>query len=398
MMHSPPAGRILRHLAVALLLFAAACGGTPTEEAAPPETGAEPAVEETDATDAGTPAEGGDTVAAGDCSSYDEVFSAVEGLEGEERTQALLELAQSEGELNVYTSNTDLAGQAENFTDLYDIDVSVYRAQSNQALQRLLQENQAGYAGADVFDSNAEELATANTEGLLREYEGPVTEGLIDAALQEGWLGTRVNVFTVSWNTSLVTEPPADITELADPRFAGLVMIEPRAFEWYMTLSEYYTTEGGMTQEEFDELFSEIAANATLITGNTSHANFLASGEYGVSTSVYSHLVDELIASGAPVTRTPPVEPVVLRPNGMGLICTAQNPASAVLFMEWTLTDGQELLLPEFRVPSRESVQTGDLQGVETISVDVEQLVEEGAEWEERFEMVLRNAQEEPAG
>ena len=177
-----------------------------------------------------------------------------------------------------------------------------------------------------------------------------------------------------------------------------MVMIEPRWHEWYMALSEHFTTEGGMTQEEFDELFGRIASNTTQITGATAHANFLASGEYGVSTSVYNHLVDELIATGAPISRTPPVEPVVIVPSGIALICTARSPASALLFFEWVLTDAQELHLADFRVPTRESVQQGDLQGVETISVDIGQLVEEGAEWEQRFAEVLRNAQEEPAG
>jgi len=393
--------KILRHLAVALLLLAAACASPPTEDAAPAEDPA-PAEDGTEAGATAPDAEGATseatgTAVAGDC-TYDDVFAEVEGLEGQERIDALLALAEEEGELNVYTSNTDLADQSELFTDAYGIDVSVYRAQSNQVLQRLLQEAQAGYAGADILDSNAEEMATANSEGLLQEYEGPITDGLVDAALQDGWTGSRLNVFTVSWNTDVVQEPPTSYEDLADPRFAGLIMIEPRAFEWYMALSEHFTTEEGMTQEEFDELFSQIAANATQITGNTSHANFLGSGEYGVSTSVYSHLVDELIAAGAPISRTPAVEPVVVRPNGIGLICTAQNPASALLFFEWVLTDAQELLLEDFRVPARESVQTGDLEGVQTVSVDVEQLVSEGAEWEQRYEEVLRNAQEEPAG
>ena len=391
---SAPATRILRHLAVALLLFAAACGESPTEDAAaPPEV-----VDEVGVTpEAGATATGGTPAAAGEC-TYDEVFAGVEGLEGQERIDALVALAEEEGELNVYTSSTDLAAQSELFTDTYGIDVSVYRAQSNQVLQRLLQEAQAGYAGADVFDSNAEEMASANSEGLLVEYDGPAREGLVEAALQEGWTGSRLNVFTVSWNTDLVQDPPTSYEDLADPRFAGLIMIEPRAFEWYMALSEHFTTEEGMSQEEFDELFSQIASNSTQITGNTAHANFLASGEYGVSTSVYNHLVDELIATGAPISRTPPVEPVVVRPNGIGLICTAQNPASAVLFFEWVLTDAQELLLEDFRVPARESVQQGDLQGVNTVSVDVEQLVNEGLEWEERYTEILRNAQAEPAG
>ncbi|MGH3665688.1 MAG: ABC transporter substrate-binding protein [Egibacteraceae bacterium] len=322
------------------------------------------------------------------------VLAELEGLEGEERTERLVELAQEEGGLNVYTSNTDLAEFSEAFVDAYDLeDVSVYRAQSNQVLQRLLQESQAGFQGADLVDTNAEELATLNGEGLLREYDGPAREGLVDASLQEGWTGSRLNIFTVSWNSDLVDRPPTSYQDLADARFKGLMMMEPRAYEWYMTIAGHLTEEEGMSQEEVDEMFSGMAANSVLVEGNTEHAQFLASGEHGVSTSVYNHLVDELAEDGAPVTREPPVEPVVVRPNGIGLLKSAQNPASALLFFEWLLTDGQELLRDEFRIPARVELQQGELDGLETVDVDVEQLINEGTEWEERYNELLRNAQ-----
>ena len=391
-----PTKRIVRHLAVGLLLLAAACGDPPTEDAAAPRENVD-GVGVTGAEDGADGSGSSGAVVAGEC-TYDEVFAEVEGLEGQERIDALVALAEDEGGVNVYTSSTDLADQSDIFTDAYGIDVSVYRARSNQVLQRLLQEDQAGYPGADIFESSGEEMAAASAEGLLQDYDGPAREGLVQAALQEGWTGSRLSVFTVSWNTDLVQEPPTSYADLADPRFAGQIMIEPRFHEWYMALSEHFTTEEGMSQEEFDQLFNQIASNSTQITGATAHANFLASGEYGVSTSVYNHLVDELISTGASISRTPPVEPVVTVPSGIGLVCTAQNPASALLFFEWVLTDAQELHLDDFRVPTRESVQQGGFQDIETISVDVEQLVEEGAEWEQRFAEVLRNAQEDPAG
>ena len=397
---SGTATRLVRHLGVALLLFAVACGETPTqEEAAPVEPAGEPAGEAAEPAEA--EAEGTEpaaTAAAGDCAVFDEVYAALEGMEGQERTDALVAMAQEEGELNVYTSNTDLADQAELFTDTYDVDVSLYRAQGNQVLQRVLQEAEAGFEGADVFEGGGEEMVVAASEGLLDEYEGPATEGLVEGADQNGWVATRFNVFTVSHNTDLVQEPPTSNQDLGDPRFEGLIMIEPRAFEWYMTLSDHYVNEEGMTQEEVDELFSQIAANATQVTGNTAHANFLASGEYGVSTSVYSHLVDELEVSGAPVSRTPAVEPVIIRPNGIAPMCSAQNPASAVLFTEWVLTDAQPLLVEDYRVPSRASAQQDNLQGLNTITVDMERVLNERPEWEERYGEILRNAQAEPAG
>jgi len=153
-----------------------------------------------------------------------------------------------------------------------------------------------------------------------------------------------------------------------------------------------------MTEAEAKELIGRIAANATQVTGNVVQANFLASGEFGLSTSVYSHLVDELIATGAPISHTPAVEPVLMVPVGPGLVCTAQNPAGALLFIEWMLTDAQELLLEDFRVPTRASMQAGDLQSVETFAVDVEKLVAERDKWEQGYEEALRNAAAEPAG
>lgn len=362
--------------AVALLTVCSivACGGSPTEQGA---------------------ADGG-AKGSGDGSGAPDPFAAVltqlEGLQGQARIQRLVELARKENKLNVYTSNTDLAEHAKKFTATYGLEVSVYRAKANQVLQRLLQESKAGFTGADVYDSNAEELSTANTEGILRPYEGPAADGLVEAAKQDGWVGSRLNVFTVSWNTNLVKEPPRSLEDLADKRFAGITMIETRAYEWFMSLSDYFITKRGMTQAEVDQLFTKIAANATVVEGNTTHAQFLGSGEYGVSVSVYNHLVDELIDTGAPLSRTPVVEPLVIRPNGIALLRSAQNPATALLFMEWVLTDGQQLLVKDFRIPARRALQQGELDGVDTVSVDIKRLVAEGQQWENRYEGLLRNA------
>jgi iron(III) transport system substrate-binding protein len=168
-------------------------------------------------------------------------------------------------------------------------------------------------------------------------------------------------------------------------------MIEPRAFEWFMSLSDYFVTKRGMTQAQVDELFGKIAANSIVVEGNTGHAQFLGSGEHGVSVSVYNHLVDELIDTGAPIARTPVVEPLVIRPNGIALLRSAQNPATALLFMEWVLTDGQQLLKQDFRIPARQALQQGELDGIETVAVDIKKLVAEGKQWEDRYERLLRN-------
>lgn len=90
---------------VAMLGLTAACGGSPTAE--PPAAGGSDAAAEQD--------------------PFADIFAELEGLEGEERTA---ELAEAEGALNIYTSNTDLAEFSDAFADTYEIEVSVYRAQS----------------------------------------------------------------------------------------------------------------------------------------------------------------------------------------------------------------------------------------------------------------------------
>lgn len=357
---------------IAMLGLTAACGGSPTAE--PPAAGGSDAAAEQD--------------------PFADILAELEGLEGEERTARLAELAEAEGTLNIYTSNTDLAEFSDAFADTYEIEVSVYRAQSTQVLQRILQESEANFAGSDMVDTNAEELSTMNTEGLLVDYEGPAEEGLDESAQQEGWTGSRLNVYVTAWNTEEFpdTERPTEYADLADPKFRGRLMLEARAFEWYMALSDYFTAEG-MSQEEVDALMEDIVANATLITGNTIQAQFLASGEFGATANVYNHLIDEEEADGAPARWRPePVEPVVIRPNGQGLMRTAQNPAAALLFFEWMLTEGQPLLVEQFRVPARTSDQDGLLDGIDQAVVDVDKLVNEGADWEGRYEELLQGA------
>lgn len=370
-------------LTVALLV--AGCGGSPTAPDAqqPSETEAE---------------QDGATAAAED--PFAPVLAELDGLEGDERQARLLELAQEEGSLSLYTSNTDAADFAETFTDEFDVEVEVYRARANDVLQRLVEEDDAGFAGADMVDTNMEELIRLDDgEELLAPYDGPAEEGLPEEALYPGWTGSRFNVFVTAQNTDLLPEAdrPADYEALADASYDGLMIIEPRAYEWFMTL-HLHMQEQGMGEEEADDLWRSIAANAIQVEGHTNQAQFLAAGEYGLAAGTYNHLIDGAAADGAPVTWRPALTPTVVRPNGQGLLKTAQNPAAALLFFEWVLTDGQQLIADADRVPANSEYQGGILDDVETLFVDGNLLVEDGADWEARYEEILRESEVGPEG
>src|SRR5680860_200790 len=125
---------------VGICLIMAACGSPQTQDdnSAPPDgseakSDASPPPSEEEKNTAGT---------------YDEVVAAVEGLEGQERTDALLSLAEDEGsQLLWYTAmRLDLAEKMkEAFGTEYGIDVEVYRADKDTVLLRVMEESAANY-------------------------------------------------------------------------------------------------------------------------------------------------------------------------------------------------------------------------------------------------------------
>ncbi|MPZ89534.1 MAG: hypothetical protein GEU81_16020 [Nitriliruptorales bacterium] len=242
-------------------------------------------------------------------------------------------------------------------------------------------------------------VALDQDQGLLAPYEGPALKGMPEQALFPGWTATRYNVFVTGQNTDVIPleQRSSSYEDLADPAFAGQMMMEPRAAEWFVTLYRYFE-EQGMELQAIEDMFTQMAGNSAVISGNSVQAELLAAGEYGLAASTYSHLIDDLAAAGAPVVWQPPVEPVVVRPNGSGISNTAANPAGAVLLHEWFLTDGQPLLAEVGRVPARPDAQAGILDGVETINVAAEEMIDDGERWERLYEEILRAAEPDPSG
>jgi len=331
---------------------------------------------------------------AEDANPYEPVHAELEGLEGEQRRERLVELALEEDpNLSAYGSNTDLPELAATFSEEFGIPVEVYRARNPDVLRRVLEEAEAGDLRADLIDNSGYEMGVIASEGLTVDYQGPVEDQLREGTDWDGWTANRFTVTSPIWNTEALTDgPPTEFADMADPRFSGELLVEPSAFDWYMTLSSWFQ-DNGMTEAEFDEMFASIVGNATVLEGNTNHIQFLASGEYGISAGTFNHLADEAIASGAPLARLPAVGPIIARPNGMGLTAETEYPASTLLLFEWLLIDAQPALVEEYRLPALDGIETNLLEGIdELITIDVDRLVAEGAEWQERYEQILLEA------
>jgi iron(III) transport system substrate-binding protein len=358
-------------LAAGATLALSACGGNPTASGG---SGGDSASGPTDA---------------------EKLYEEVMALSGSERRDKLVELATEEGQLNLYTSMTSDVADAvsEAFSDQFDIDVNLYRANGETVSQRVLQEQDAGYAGNDVVETDGIELAKLEEEGVMSAYEGERRDLVPEAGQFDTWTATRFNVFTPSWNTDAVSadEAPKSWEDLADPKWDGQLAMELGDIDWYLTLKEYWL-EQGKSEDEVAQLFADMADGAKAVKGHTVQAELMAAGQYEVTASNYSYIVQKAKDSGAPVDYLPFVEPAIARPNGVGLMKTAANPAAALLFTDWLLEEGQQVLTDE---GLSAAIVEGDnpLNGVELIPVDIAGVIENSADLTKEYEDLLANAE-----
>lgn len=363
-------------LAMCLGGFLSACGGSPTSGGA----------------------SGGED--SDEARAAQQVYDKFNGMSGEQRKAELVKAAEKEGALSIYTSNTDIDDLVAAFEDEYDIDVSIYRANSESVLQRVLQEQKANFRGVDVVETNALELNVLNKEGYLAPYESELRDQVREEGQADGWTASRFNVFVVGWNTDEVPsgEEPESLEDLAEPEWKGKVSMEVGDVDWFTTMYQYYE-EQGKSEEEILDLFGRLAENSKIVKGHTVQGELLSAGQFGLGVSLYSHTVDKAADKGAPVEWKPdsgvPLQPLVIRPNGAGLMNNAENPAAAALFMDWELAEGQDIFREAFRIGS---IPTGSdpLKGLEVIPVPEDELLENPEKWDELYADVVQGGQEVP--
>lgn len=348
----------------------------------------------------GSPAGGGGPAAGGDTAA-DEVFAEVGALTGDERRARLVELAEQEGNtLSIYTSlNADIADiVVPAFEQEFGVTVELYRADSETVLQRVLQESSASFAGADVVETNANELAVLSSQELTAQYEGEQEAKINEEFQYDRWTATRLNVFAPAWNTASVTGDliPTTWTDLADPKYDGVVSLEVGDYDWYMTLHGYLQ-EQGMSAEEVDRFFADVVQGAKVAKGHSGQVELLSAGEFGVVAASYSYLTAKARTQGAPVDDQPFVEPVIARANGAGLLRSTARPATSMLFLDWYLTEGQKLLLDNGLTPVLMADGSDPMAGVAFEPVDVQQLLDEATEWSERYDRLLQGGEQLPA-
>lgn len=275
-------------------------------------------------------------------------------MSGPQREQALLAAAKNEGSVSVYSSNTDMTntlGPA--FEKKYGIPVQVYRATNEAVTQRTLQEGQSGRPGADIVEQDAVNFDALSSASLLAPYSSDIVNSLPPDAKHNDWTAVRYSDTVMVRNTKLVpdAEVPKTFEELAQPQWKGKLILESSDYAWYMSIYGYYKSKG-MTDDQFTTMFKAIAANARSVSGHPNMTSLLEAGDGAIAVDDYPQYIIKDSASGAPVSFTPVVGPVLRDSFGAGLLKNAPHPAAALLFIDWYLTDGQALIRQLGREPT----------------------------------------------
>ncbi|GAA1267930.1 iron ABC transporter substrate-binding protein [Pseudonocardia aurantiaca] len=345
----------------------------------------------------GSPTSGGGS-AGGGTTAADGVYAEVGPMTGDERRARLVELAAQEGKtLSIYTSlNADIADIViPAFEQQFGIHVELYRADSETILQRTLQESSANFAGADIVETNANEMAVIAGQGLTGDYEGEQRNKVNEQFRYDAWTPTRFNIFAPAWNTQRVSGDliPKSWLDLADPKYDGLISLEVGDYDWYMTLYGYLQKQG-MSDSQIDQYFADLVHGAKISKGHSGQVELLSAGEFGVVAASYSYLTAKARTAGAPVDDQPFVQPVIARANGGGPLRSAVHPGTAMLFMDWFLEEGQALILDNGLTPAVMPDGTDPLGGLQVEPVDAQKLVDEGRNWSDRYDQLVQGGEQ----
>ena len=308
---------------------------------------------------------------------------------GADREERLATRAKQEGTLVVYTSlaPTESKPLAEAFEKKYGVKVELWRAHSDKVVQRTVTEGQAHRNAVDVVETNGPEMEMIAREKLLAPFESPYIADLPPQAVPKHrlWMPDRLNFFVVGYNTTKVkrSELPATYEGFLDPKWKGRLGIEATDSEWMGALLHEW---GEAKATDFMKKLAQ--QDPSLRKGHVLLAQLVASGEIPVALTAYQANVLSLKKKGAPIDFVP-VQPVVARPQGIGVAKEAPHPNAALLFVDFVLSpEGQKLYESMGRVPSSMKVRS-ELNNFPFVMTDPAHVLDESQKWEKQWDETL---------
>ncbi len=302
------------------------------------------------------------------------------------RTQRLAEAARKEGDVMVYhsTQSEDLRPVFDAFTKKYGVKVREWRSSSENVVQRVIRESNAGRHDVDLIENNLPELEALRREKLLRRIDSPVYADLRPRMAPEHheYAVSTMDVFVQAYNTQKVKreELPKTYQDLLDPRWKGRLGVEAEDEAWFGTLLNALGQERGL------KLFHDIVATngISVRKGHTLLAQLVASGEVPLALTLYNYKPPQLKARGGNIDWFV-MPPVIAQMHGVAVHRDAPHPNAAELLYDFFLSDGQAILAARDFVASSRKVSS-PFDNMDIHFIDPAEAIDKDERWTKLWE------------
>jgi len=296
----------------------------------------------------------------GSAASVEEVVKKATALSGAERKAFLEEGAKKEGQVVFYTSLslTDYPKILPHFEKSYPfIKTNTYRATPSGLFTRVDTEARAGRFAADVIGSAPVEMWQLKQRKLSTGYLSPerraLQQGSFDA---EGyWQAFDVTPMALAFNTKQVpaNEAPRSHADLLHPKWKGRMNLGTEEYTWFNVMLE------SMGKAKGNEFMQALAKQDLAMPGSSSvmRVQLMLAGESAIAIAARARRVSEYKQQGAPIDYRI-LDPYAGEPNFVTLMQRAPHPFSALLFIDWMLSEeGQTRMAEVGRLSVRRGIK-----------------------------------------
>jgi len=307
--------------------------------------------------------------------------AAIYLYQGGDRAERLVEGARKEGTLVVYTSlaTSESVPLTQAFEKKYGVRVELWRSLSDQIVRRALNEARARRHSVDVIETNAPELEALARERVTARFASPYIADIPawGVPAHRMWIADRVDFFVVAFNTGKVRREdlPATYEGFLDPKWKGRIGIEATDQEWLAGLARHWGEKRAL------DFFRALAAmRPDVRRGHVLLSEMVSAGEVPVSLTNYASNADSMKRRDKPIDWKA-VEPVIGRPQALGLAAAAPHPNAALLFADFVLSpEGQQLFNSMGRFPASSKVKSA-LMTFPYVMLDPVVLIDEDEKW-----------------
>ncbi|HEX9786966.1 MAG TPA: ABC transporter substrate-binding protein, partial [Candidatus Binatia bacterium] len=182
-------------------------------------------------------------------------------------------------------------------------------------------------------------------------------------------------------------EEPKQFEDLADPKWKGKLIAEPRDFQLLMGLAKRKYK----SDEKAVELLKKIAANGVEFhKGHSQLAEFLVAGQAPVCLTCYSHHFPPRIKKGAPVM--PLLSEGVGEVGGsVAILKGAPHPNAALLWARWAVSEeGQKAYAQAGETPAHPKVEPVEKTRPATVYMIAADEVKEFSKYEKLWKEIFQ--------